>query len=250
MEKKSNYIVSLHPLTTIWLIPVTILTVMLFYSYLVNFIILGVLIAISIAAGKGKEFILLSAKSIFILAFSIFLMQFLFFPHGNEVFWKWGAISLTKGGMVNALNMSTNILAMAAAFLLYFRLCTERQFVVALQDSGVNFKACFTILATLQMIPQMGQYSMTIMDAQKTRGIEVEGNLSTRMKAFIPSLGPLILASIAATEERAITVETRGFSVECKKTNLHHSFSTKRDKYIKIGLLVLTIAIIVAKVVL
>ncbi len=54
------------------------------------------------------------------------------------------------------------------------------------------------------------------MESQSARGIETEGNVLVRSKAFLPVLGPVILSSIAATEERTITMETRAFYAPAK----------------------------------
>ena len=37
------------------------------------------------------------------------------------------------------------------------------------------------------------------------------------MKAFLPTLSPLILGSVASTEERVLTLESRAFSANVKR---------------------------------
>ena len=58
------------------------------------------------------------------------------------------------------------------------------------------------------------------MNAQKARGVETEGNLIVRAKAFFPSLVPLILGAVISSEERVLTLEARGFTMQCEKTHL------------------------------
>ena len=71
------------------------------------------------------------------------------------------------------------------------------------------------------MIDEMSKNSKTIMSAQQARGIETEGNLLVRAKAFVPSLVPLILTAVTGAEERVMTLEARGFSVKGERTSVY-----------------------------
>ena len=94
---------------------------------------------------------------------------------------------------------------------------------------GLHPKVTYVIMSTLQLIPEMKKEAGVISDAQKTRGVETEGNIFVRAKAFVPVLIPLVLSSIAKTEERAITLESRAFSSGAKKTRLYNIKKTKND---------------------
>ena len=43
----------------------------------------------------------------------------------------------------------------------------------------------------------------------------------SKSKGFVPTIIPLVLSSIAGTEERALTLEARGFSSGIKPTHLY-----------------------------
>jgi energy-coupling factor transporter transmembrane protein EcfT len=66
------------------------------------------------------------------------------------------------------------------------------------------------------------------MDAQQARGVETEGNLLIRARAFFPILVPLILGSITGAEERVLTLESKGFDIKGPKT---HVFEISRSPY-------------------
>lgn len=87
------------------------------------------------------------------------------------------------------------------------------------------------------------------MNAQKSRGVETEGNLFIRAKAFLPILIPLVLSSIAANEEKALTLEARGFSMPVQKTQLIDIPKAKRDQLLAISITVLTIVIVIWRIV-
>ena len=65
----------------------------------------------------------------------------------------------------------------------------------------------------------MSSSSKLIMNAQQARGIETQGNMLVRAKAFFPMIVPLVVGSIMNTEERVLTLESKGFDVDCAKTH-------------------------------
>ena len=44
-----------------------------------------------------------------------------------------------------------------------------------------------------------------------------------RAKAFFPTLVPLILGAVIGSEERVLTLEARGFSMQCEKTPVSYT---------------------------
>jgi energy-coupling factor transport system permease protein len=88
-----------------------------------------------------------------------------------------------------------------------------------------------------------------ITDAQRARGMETEGNLLTRIKSFIPLLGPVVLNSLNDTRERSIALEIRGFNAKGTKTFLNESFHYKYGLILKIILVVLLVSAIVWRIV-
>ena len=76
----------------------------------------------------------------------------------------------------------------------------------------------------------MTERMSTITDAQRSRGMETEGSLLIRMKAFIPLISPVIMSSFIDTKERAIALEVRGFGAKGTKTWLHPHQKAKTDR--------------------
>lgn len=248
MEKK-NYILNLYPTTKLLMIMAIIVSTFIIPGYIYAYMCFPICILIAYRCGKLKEFLKFVKSGLLFLIIAIFIMQCFFFP-GNEVIWKWSVFSIKREGVLYGLNMTSKILAIGSSFILFFRITTIKDFVASLENMGMSPKATYVILATLQMIPEMKKQSTVIMDAQKTRGVETEGNMISRAKAFIPTLGPLVLSSIASTEERAITLESRAFSAPIKKTHLYNIEKSKDDKVVRYILAAFLILCIVGRVVL
>ncbi|UCD41223.1 MAG: energy-coupling factor transporter transmembrane protein EcfT, partial [Chloroflexota bacterium] len=85
---------------------------------------------------------------------------------------------------------------------------------------GVSGNLSYVITSTLQIIPQMQVKAGTIIDAQKSRGLETSGNVINRVRALVPLVGPLVFGSLVEVEERAIAIEARAFTSPLKKTSL------------------------------
>ncbi len=90
----------------------------------------------------------------------------------------------------------------------------------SLEKKGVSHMVSFVILSSFQTITDLGQSAQVIMESQKARGIETEGNLLQRAKAYIPVMGPLVLNAISSTEEKSIAMDARAFSAPVEHTFL------------------------------
>jgi energy-coupling factor transporter transmembrane protein EcfT len=88
----------------------------------------------------------------------------------------------------------------------------------------------YVITTTLQIIPQMRKKANTIIDAQRSRGLDTEGGVVKRVKALLPLVGPLVFGSLVDVEERAIAIEARAFTSTLPKTSLRQIPDTGLDK--------------------
>lgn len=240
MPNKGNFILNLYPSTKFMLPLFVTISIFLVPSYLYAYMMLPLCIVIALKAGVAKQFLNLIIKGLLLLVLFIFIIQSVIAP-GEVVLWSWGIISIKEEGVMLSLTLTSRIVAIASAFLLFFRITSIRDISQALEKIGMSPKFSYAILATFQFIPEISKRSKVIMDAQKARGVETEGSLLTRTKAFVPVLGPLVLSSIANTEERAITLETRAFSTKGKKTSLHELHKTKIDMSIQILVIIFII---------
>lgn len=230
---KQNFLLELHPLTKFYFSLFILVAVLIIPGYIFAFAVFPVLVLIAILAGVAKEFLSIVLKALLSVLILVFLMQMFFYP-GEDVLWKSGIFSIKQEGLDYGLLLTSRILAIGASFILFFRMTEVRDFVKSLEDKGLPPMGAYVVLSTLQIIPEMRRQANTIMEAQKTRGVETEGSVFVRAKAFIPTLTPLILSSIASTEERAITLESRAFSAPVKKTSLHQLTKSNVDRVLPI----------------
>lgn len=249
MTAKPNVIENLYPSTKFYLVLFFAVTVFIVPSYWYAYAVLPVCMILAYFAGCFKEFSNLALKALLLIVVFIFILQSFFYP-GTDILWSLGIFSIKREGILFSLALTSKIVAIASAFILFFRTTKVKDIAYALEQVGAPPKATFVILATLQIIPEMKKLSYVIMDAQRTRGVETEGKLSVRIKAFLPTLSPLILGSIANTEERVLTLESRAFTANVRKTSLYSIAKTSADRFVLILLAALLILMIVGRILL
>ena len=244
---KRDFFKKLYPLTKLYLALALIISAFIIPSHIYDYsmiIICGIIVSFE---NKLKIYSKRIFLSLFWLFTAIFIIQSLFIPAG-EVWLKFGFISVYKEGVMKAIGLTSKLTAIVSALTMLTLITPVKDFTLALEKKGLNPKAAFILMLTLQTIPEMKKQADVIMDSQKARGIETEGNVFVRAKALIPIFIPLVLSSIANTEERAITLEARGFSVGEKRTILYDIEETKNDKIMKIMLAIFIVLCIVWRV--
>ena len=238
----------LYPITKLFICLALLFSLFIISSYIYNYFM--AIICGMIAVGFGislKTYVKRLFFSLFWLLLAIFIVQSIFLPSG-EVLFKIGIISVYKEGLFKAVILTSRITAFVSILTLLILITPAKEFTIALEKKGLNPKVAFILLLSLQMIPEMTKQSNVIMNSQKARGVETEGNILVRAKALIPVFIPLVLSSIVNTEEKAITLEARGFSIGEKRTILDDIKETENDKKIKILLVIFLILCIIWRV--
>ena len=150
---------------------------------------------------------------------SVLLVQGLFFPGATRVIVSLGPLALKEEGLVFAVGTASRILLLAGAGLLLLFSTHPADLALALRERGMPGALAYIVVTAIQLIPQTQARASAIVDAQRARGLETEGQLLTRIRALIPLLGPLILGALAEVDERAMALDARAFSAPGIKTS-------------------------------
>lgn len=231
MDKKNNVILNLNPITSLSMIAFFSLSGALFNIKYVAIILVVLLVTAGIA-GVLKAYTKMWLKTIVLLTVIVFLLQSLLLP-GETIAYTIFGLKIKQEALNVAIPICSRILGIGSPLVLMTKIIDFNRLATALEQKGVSATATYVILSALNMIPQMGKRMHDILDAQKCRGIETEGNVLVRAKAFFPVIGPMILTSILGVEERAITLDSRGFSSKRPKTRLMSVADTSKDKLIR-----------------
>lgn len=246
---KQNKIAQLYPMTKFYMSIAIAATAIILPGIISKVICFAVVNILAMISGVYPVFIKRVKNSVGVLFIILLIIQ-TFFAAGDTILFSFWIFSAKLEGLLFALKLGFVLASVGSALIWFFLVTKEKDFVLALEKMGMSSKASYVVLSTLQMVPVLKKRSQTIMNAQRARGVETEGGLLTRAKVFIPTLVPLVLSSIQGTEERALTLEARGFSIETKSTHLYDIEPRPIDKTINIITACAFIAIIIGRILL
>lgn len=226
-------LLALNPLTCLYLCACILIEVIVFNNLISSLSCFCLMILISALAGKGIKYFSGVLKPMIVLIAMIFVLQSLMYQGSSEILWQWRFISIKKAGVLYAAKISAMLLNISGSFALLFALTDIKKLVVVFEELGLRPKASYVVLSTFQIIPEMSKRLKLIMDAQSTRGVETDGNIFIRTKAFMPILIPLVISSIVSLEERALMLEARAFSAVATKTRLIEIPDSDMDRLLR-----------------
>lgn len=238
----------LHPLTKLVLVFFLLVSGLLLPGVWGTYVVfLLIIVPLSLWGQVLPTLLRGSLKVVIPFAISLVLVQGLFWPGGTPVL-TLGPLSFKEEGLFFALRGTGRILVMVSSFLLLTLTTRADELMLALADKGVPNSITYILLATMQIIPRFQAKANTILDAQRSRGLETEGNLWLRMKAVVPLVQPLLLGSIVDIEERAIALEERAFGRQGPKTSMLVLKDTPVQRIVRWLLLLATIGVIIWRI--
>lgn len=214
-----NPILDLNPITLLLSIAFVTVVAVAGSGWVVPVAVSVVFVLIAFLAGRGPSYLSTILKLWLVVGFLLFILRALL-TEGETVLIPLGPIAVTAEGVQDGLRFATMVMAICGGVTLFFALVSMRHLTLALERIGVSPRASFVLLASFQSIADLGAIARVVLDAQKARGIETEGNIFVRAKAFFPILAPVFLSALSATEERAIALDARAFNSSGRKTSL------------------------------
>ncbi|WP_124067058.1 energy-coupling factor transporter transmembrane component T [Clostridium sp. E02] len=185
-----------------------------------------------------KTFSIMGISSFVIL--TVLIIQGQFHAGNMTPVLQLGPAVFYKEGLLFALKIAINVLNIILSFCVLILTTKPSDLIENFVRRGFSPRFGYVFISLFQLIPQMTDKIATITDAQRSRGMETEGNILVRMKAFLPLISPVIMSSFIDTKERALALEVRGFNARNKKTFLNEKRTTVLDQIIQ-GVLVISI---------
>lgn len=84
---------------------------------------------------------------------------------------------------------------------------------------GMPYRVGFAISTALRLVPTIVSSTVTISQAQRSRGLDLDsGNLIERIRKFMPLLVPVFLSTIRNTNIFGMALESKGFGARDERT--------------------------------
>ena len=141
-----------------------------------------------------------------------------------------------------SLALTARFIVLIESFSIFFMTTSPDLLGLALEQSRVPYELCFAFTTAVRFVPVLADEAQTIMDAQKARGLELEGgNFVKRIRNYIPILIPLIVNAIRRSLELAETMESRAWGASKNRTNLYVLKMKRADA----GLIIISLLMLV-----
>ncbi|MBI4672540.1 MAG: energy-coupling factor transporter transmembrane protein EcfT [Chloroflexi bacterium] len=211
---------ALHPLTKL-AAALAILVTAFSVRWMFVSVALFVLVVLPLA-GYGRiwrEVLHATFTIILPLAVSLALVQGFFYPGAQEVLWQMGPFALKREGLEFAFVTGTRLVVIASVGLLVVYATHPADLALALVQAGAPFSLAYIAVTAIQLLPEMQGRAASILNAQQARGLETQGNLLVRVRAFFPLIAPLVYGALENVQERALALDARAFRAPRAKTS-------------------------------
>lgn len=237
LVRTGNGVRDLNP-TTIGLAGLVLAVVSQLFGYPSVAAVVFVCVVIAALGGRAAAFLKAWAGTVLLLSVVIVGMQTLFISGPTELF-RWWILTGTLEGFERGTYFASRIMGVGTPLVLVVQLVDAHRFILELERRRVPPRATYVMVASINLIPEMRKQLDAILDAQRARGVETDANWFVRARAFLPTLVPLILSSILGVEEKALALESRGFTLKGSRTSLYAVVDTRRDRVVRAALWVL-----------
>lgn len=200
------------------------------------------------AAGLARPALHTFWRILMPLAVVLFLIHGLFNPHNQTSLLALGPLSVGQEGILYA---GLVLLRLAAALSVSLQLVLSTHpahLVQALAQAGLPVGLAYLLGSPLLLLPQIASRVQSVQAAQQSRGLETQGNLLQRARALFPLAAPLVFGALLDVEERALSLEVRGFSASVAKTSLVELQDSFPQRLARWGMALLAVLLILVGV--
>lgn len=129
---------------------------------------------------------------------------------------------LTTNLLLYSATLAFRFVVLMSSFSIFFLTTSPDDLSLALEQSHIPYEFCFAFTTAVRFVPVLANEAQTIMDAQRSRGLELEkGRFLKRIRNYVPILIPLIVGAIRRSLELAEAMESRAFGASKNRTNLY-----------------------------
>ncbi len=148
-------------------------------------------------------------------------------------------VIFTKNLATSALYAS-RFIAIVVSTSLFFITASPDELEQVMKTFHLPRDVVFAFVTAVRFIPVMMLDTLQIMDAQKSRGLELQkGNIIRRVRNMVPILIPLVVNSVVRSGELAEAMESRAYGAVARPTSLLEYRSSLTDRTVAIASLIL-----------
>jgi energy-coupling factor transport system permease protein len=142
--------------------------------------------------------------------------------------------------IITSFVLAVRFIAIVGSTSLFFLTTSPDELEYVMKWFRLPQDVVFAFVTAVRFVPVLMLDAIQIMDAQKSRGLELErGNFINRIKKLAPILIPLVVTAVIRSGELAEAMEARAYGAVKNPTSLYTLTLKRRDK--SVGILSITI---------
>ncbi len=182
-----------------------------------NIIILGSLMLLVIIYG-GSGRILSNLKRIRVVLIMITLFSLFIWTIARDSENKVFIFSLE--GLFYGIMIALKTNTMVISGMVFLSSTKIEEISEGLVKMKIPYRGAFAFATAIRLVPMIVATSYTIIQAQKSRGLDLEsGNIIQKIKKYLPLMIPTIISVIRSTNIFSMALESKGFGYSNKRTN-------------------------------
>lgn len=191
------------------------------------------LLLVNIFIGLGLNFFLKKIRLILIFGIMIFMIQIFTIQEGILLFEYSlfrGNISVWTGGLGAGLVLMLRFINVIGASYVFITTTDPNKLSYNLMQLGLPYRFGFMLITALRFIPVFHQELATVRNAQRAKGIVMEGlRLKSLIKVTRYLLIPLVISALNKVDTLSVSMESRAFGLHPRRTYLNPQGFNKVD---------------------
>lgn len=135
-----------------------------------------------------------------------------------------GLLTIYQEGIYSGLSLLLRVTSVTTIAMVMVMTSHPSDLFTSLQKVGMPYVMNFILTMTLQLIPILQQEFVTVLSAQKSRGMK-----GTGFGAILPSMVPVFVGAIERVGQLSISLESRAFGSNGKKTSYRNVAISAKD---------------------
>ncbi|MBI5876951.1 MAG: energy-coupling factor transporter transmembrane protein EcfT [Chloroflexi bacterium] len=137
----------------------------------------------------------------------------LFYSRGDDVWFSWWILRITRDGVLGGITNALRILALVYVLALLAATTDQAHMIRALVKLGLPYEWGLTISMSLRYIPTLYGLYQTVSEAQTARAWNPPaGNPIARARGYLPVLVTVLIGAIRLSDQTAMALTARGFA--------------------------------------
>jgi len=222
-----------------------LLVMLVFFIYALMFLnnpaLLGIVflfVLVYAAMGRALDKVKRSA-GVMLTIFTVTVIIWLLTMRGPTKIVLWFSVE----GLLRGISGGLSLVIIIITSIVFVSTTKIEDLTLACIRLGLPYRGAFAVSTAIRMIPLIADTAETILQAQKSRGLDVDsGSFMQKLKKYVPLLVPTIVSVIRGTTVFAMALESKGFGYSDKRVS-YLTISYKARDYIFSAVLLLFIGL-------